>query len=85
LPQAERNVQNNLETAVKLVMADVLDLDVTSIQHNTSANNTPGWDSTNHIRLLLALEQEFSISFEVAEFESMLSFSEIMQVMQSKL
>jgi acyl carrier protein len=78
-------VQSNLESAVKLVMADVLDLEATAIQHTTSVNNTPGWDSANHIRLLLALEEEFSISFEVKEFESMLSFSDIIQVMQSKL
>jgi acyl carrier protein len=75
----------DLETAVKRVMADVFDLEPNAIREDASAENTPGWDSANHIQLVLALEQEFSISFDVAELESMLSFFDILQVMQSKL
>jgi acyl carrier protein len=77
--------QQDLELAVKRVMADVLELDSSMIEDDTSVDNTPRWDSANHINLILALEQEFSISFDVAELESMLSFFDIMQVMQSKL
>ena len=78
-------MQQDLEASIKRVMADVLDLDPAAIHEDTSVENTPRWDSANHINLVLALEQEFSISFDVAEFESMLSFFDIMQVMQSKL
>ena len=74
-----------LEAAVKRVMADVLDLDVNSIHDDTSIDNTPTWESANHIQLVLALEQEFSISFEVAELEAMVSLFEIMQIVQAKL
>jgi acyl carrier protein len=78
-------MQQDLEISIKRVMADVLELDATAIHDDTSADNTPWWDSANHINLILALEQEFSISIDVAEFESMLSFFDIMQVVQSKL
>jgi acyl carrier protein len=75
----------DLEIAIKRVMADVLDLDVKGIDDDTSVDNTPRWDSANHIHLVLALEDEFSILFDVAELESMTSFFDIMQVMRAKL
>ena len=78
-------MQQDLETAIKRVMADVLDLDANAVQDDTSADNTPRWDSANHIQLVLALEEEFSISFDVTEIESMLSFFDVVQVVQSKL
>jgi acyl carrier protein len=48
-------------------------------------DNTPRWDSANHIHLVLALEDEFAVLFDVAELESMMSFFDIMQVMRAKL
>ena len=48
-------------------------------------DNTPGWDSANHINLILALEDEFSISFEVSEFELMVSYCDLVQVVEAKL
>jgi len=78
-------MQDDLEGAIKRVMADTLDLDVESIRENTSAENVPNWDSANHIQLVLALEEEFSISFDVAEIEAMFSFLDIVQMVQSKL
>ena len=74
-----------IQRAVKRVMADVLDLDVNSIADDTSVDNVPKWDSANHIQLVLALEQEFSVSFDVAEMESMLSFGAIVRALQGKL
>jgi acyl carrier protein len=74
-----------LEETIKRVMADILNIDFKDIGEDTSAHNTDSWDSANHIQLILALEQEFSISFDVAEFESMLSFPDIVSVVQTKL
>lgn len=78
-------MQQDLEIAIKRVMADVLDLDANAIHDDTAIDNTPRWDSANHIQLMLALEEEFSISFDVTEIESMLSFFDIVQLVQSKL
>jgi len=48
-------------------------------------DNTPGWDSANHINLVLALEEEFSISFEVSEFEMMTTYFDVVQVVSAKI
>lgn len=75
----------NVEQAVKDVMAIVLNIDAASIDDSTSMDNTPGWDSANQINLVLALEEEFSISFDVSEFELMVSYFDVVQVVSSKL
>ena len=75
----------NVEQTVKDLMAIVLNIDSASIDDSTSMDNTPGWDSANHINLVLALEEEFSISFEVSEFELMVSFFDVVQVVGSKI
>ena len=78
-------MSKNVEQTIKEVMAVVLNIDVAKIDDGTLMDNTPGWDSANHINLVLALEEEFSISFEVTEFEVMVSYDEIVAVVGSKL
>lgn len=77
-------MSKNIEQTIKDLMAIVLNIDAAKIDDGTSMDNTPGWDSANHINLVLALEEEFSISFEVAEFETMVSFFDIVQVVGAK-
>ena len=78
-------MSKNIEQTVKELMAVVLNIDASKIDDNTSMDNTPGWDSANQINLVLALEEEFSISFEVSEFELMVSFFDIVQTVSAKL
>ena len=75
----------NVEQTVRDVMSIILNLNAAEISDNTSIDNTPGWDSANHINLVLALEEEFSISFEVSEFELMVSYFDVVQVVSAKL
>ncbi len=78
-------MQDNLEEAVKKVMADILGLDPSAIHDGTTTKNTPAWDSANHIQLVVALEQEFQVAFDVTEFESMLTFPDVVATLQAKL
>ena len=78
-------MSKDVEETIRAVMAIILNMDATKIDDNTSMDNTPGWDSANHINLVLALEEEFSISFEVSEFELMVSYFDVVQVVGAKL
>lgn len=75
----------NVEQSIKELMAVILNIDAASIDDATSMDNTPGWDSANHINLVLAMEDEFSVSFDVAEFELMTNFVDLVQVVHAKL
>ncbi|PYX67140.1 MAG: hypothetical protein DMG78_28200 [Acidobacteria bacterium] len=83
--RGRRLMDVTLDETVKRVLADILNIDFNEINDETSTQNTESWDSANHIQLVAALEQEFSITFDVAEFESMLSFADIVAIVQSKL
>lgn len=78
-------MSKNIDQTVREVMSIILNLDPSEINDNTSMTSTPGWDSANHINLVLALEEEFSISFEVSEFELMVSYFDVIQVVSAKL
>lgn len=74
-----------MEERLKILVADILDVDPESIDGSTTRDNTESWDSLNHINLVTALEQQFGVSFEVSEIESMSSFDDILQLMEVKL
>jgi acyl carrier protein len=74
-----------MEDQIKRVMADVLDLDPDAIDGGTARESVEAWDSLKHIMLCLALEDEFKVSFEVHEMESMMSYDDVVQVLQQKL
>jgi len=78
-------MSKNVEQTIRDLMAIVLNMDAAKIDDGTSMDNTPGWDSANHINLVLALEEEFSISFEVSEFEMMTSYFDVVQVVSAKI
>jgi len=75
----------NVDQSIRELMSIILNIDAARIDDGTSMDNTPGWDSANHINLILALEDEFSISFEVSEFELMVSYCDLVQVVEAKL
>ena len=54
----------------KEVFVDIMDVDDVELTDATTANTFEEWDSLSHVRLLVALEREFSINFTNAEIES---------------
>jgi len=86
-PNVEPRISGDVrvERRIKQIMADVLDLNPMSVDDSTCQDRVTSWDSLNHIQLVLALEQEFEVSFEVGEIEAMLSYPDIRQVLERKL
>lgn len=76
---------DNIEHRVRQIMADLFRLAPEKIDDRTAMDNVEAWDSANHINLTLALEEEFGISFDVAEIESMLTFLDVVQTVEAKV
>jgi acyl carrier protein len=74
-----------LPDTVKRIMADILEVDERSINDDTEMGVVEQWDSGNHISLVLALEEEFGVSFEVSEIEAMTSFPDVVSTLERKL
>jgi acyl carrier protein len=57
---------------VRQVIADVLDdVDVKSITQATRAEDVEGWDSIQHVRILMALERKLKFRFSNDEIEKL--------------
>ena len=55
----EKIVMDNVFNIFSYVFAD----DTLMINSNSNSNNVIGWDSLNHIYLIVAIEKEFNIKF----------------------
>lgn len=78
-------VNEDIEGRIRAIMADLFQLDARKIDDGTTMQNTEAWDSANHISLVLALEEEFGIAFDVAEIEGMVSYADVVQGVADKV
>lgn len=74
-----------MEEKLKEVISKVLGVPVGKIVSGFSQNTCKKWDSLHHLDLVIALEQEFDVSFEPEEIIEMLSFKAIQNCLESKL
>lgn len=77
--------EDQIAERVRGIMADLLQVDQAALIPESSRDSIGGWDSANHLTLILALEEEFGVSFDVAEIESMFSLQDILAVLEGKL
>jgi acyl carrier protein len=66
------------------IIRDVLDDYDTPITLDTKASDVQGWDSVNHINIIVAVEGAFGIKFRTAELEKMKNVGELVALIQQK-
>ena len=65
------------------IMATVFDIKVEEINEQTSVENCEQWDSLQHMSLLVAIEEEFSICLDDDEVLRMKDFTSIIDVLET--
>jgi acyl carrier protein len=70
---------------VRGIVADVLRVPADQISRQSSPETLASWDSVQHLNLILALEQEFTLQFEPEEMDEMSSIDHILAVLERKL
>jgi acyl carrier protein len=66
------------------VFADVFEMPIEEVRADLSPENVENWDSSRHLSLVIALEQEFGVQFEPEEIEQLLSFELIQSMVSAK-
>lgn len=66
--------------AFRAILEDVLDEPVPVITEATVAKDVPAWDSLNHVRLLVHIEQAYGISFPVDAVERLENVGALIQL-----
>ena len=67
------------------IFCDVFDDDSIKIFNGMTAEDVEEWDSVQHIRLVLAIEEVFSIQFSTTEVVDMLVVGDLADCIESKL
>lgn len=70
------------EDRLKRVMSDVLSIEASSIDDDTSVDTVERWDSLRHLNLVLAIEQEFGISFTEEQTVEILNYPLIKAILE---
>jgi acyl carrier protein len=64
----------NLDEKVKKVMSAVFDVPIEEIDENSSPDSIGNWDSLHHMNLIIALEEEFNVTFNEDDISNMLNY-----------
>jgi acyl carrier protein len=66
-------------------IASILDQPNLVVTMRTTAEDIEGWDSFNHVNIVVAIESEFGIKFNAAEVEQLRAVGEFVNLIEKKL
>ncbi|MBS3944244.1 MAG: acyl carrier protein [Melioribacter sp.] len=70
---------------LKAVILKQLNLDDFDLKDETIAPEVPGWDSLNHINIILAVEEKFNVKFKSYELLRLKCVGDLQKMLDSKL
>jgi len=75
------------ETCIALqeVFRNVLEDESITLTSATTADDLDGWDSMNHIFIVVELEKRFSVKFQAAEMEELKNVGELAALLHQKI
>jgi acyl carrier protein len=69
---------------VRMVAAREFNVDVAALTGASEAADVSGWDSSTHLMLMMALEEEFGVSFEVDEVTELTTIGTIADAINAR-
>ena len=76
--------QTEIYSKLTGIFHDVFDDSAIALAPHTCAADISGWDSFNHINLVIAIESAFSVKFNTTELERMNCVDDIVSLIQQK-
>jgi len=74
-----------VENKLKSVFTDVFGIPVSKVGVTTKQNTLEGWDSLGQLRLIMAVEEVFDVSFTVAEIAILTDYELVLNALLRKL
>lgn len=78
---------NKSDILLKLqsIFRDVLDQADLQINESSSPDTIEGWDSIVNVNIIMAVEEDFGVSFSVDELQTVKSVASIIELIQKKV
>lgn len=70
---------------LKNIILKELNLESFDFKDDTTANQVPGWDSFNHINVILSIEKDYNVHFKGLEILRVKNIGELQKLIDSKL
>jgi acyl carrier protein len=67
------------------IFHDLFADDAIVLRPETTADQVPGWDSFNHLNIIVAVEDAFSIKMKTDEIEKLNNVGDLVKTIQRKL
>lgn len=64
---------------------DQLDDEEITLTPTTEASSVEGWDSLAHVRIMIAVEEEFGVRFQTSEITTLKNVGALVALVRSKL
>ena len=74
----------NIKTRLIKILDDIFELNGLPIQDEWTSDDIANWDSLGHLNLIMALEKEFNITFEIEEMFAIDSISDCVKMVTNK-
>ena len=66
---------------VQAIFADVFDDPEFELREEMTAEDVPGWDSLNHINLIVGIEGEFDVQFDGEEIAALTCVGDLFELL----
>lgn len=76
--------QHPLLPQIRQIAADIFELTLDDLTASSSPETVAGWDSLQHLNLILALEGAFGVELTPEEMERMTSLEAVAEVLGAK-
>lgn len=70
---------------VQRIFRDVFDDESLIIKDSTNSSDIEDWDSLEHIALIVSMEKEFDLKFDLKEVNALANVGEMVDLIASKL
>jgi len=70
---------------VEDVVRDQLDDEAIALTPTTRADEVDGWDSLAHVRIMIAVEEEFGVRFQTSEITSLKNVGGLVELVKARI
>lgn len=75
---------NILDKRLETVIRNVFPIESDTIDENWTSDHIPDWDSVGHLNLIMEIEKEFDVKFEIEEMFEVESLGDITRILTGK-
>ena len=82
---AARSNRNQLPAVLEEIFQETFDNPDIKISPNMTSSDLVAWDSFNHVRLIVAIEERFAINFSTTEIADLKNVGELIDLIDRHL